>query len=299
MSSEFSNLESALRLLGQQAGLSISEKRAIRDTLFLKIGSQTLRPTPYALSPRFAWLVSVPVAIFALFLSLATGVVAQQAMPGDALFVLKRAVESLQLYVTKDPLRIASVKLQIADDRVRGLQVATSPEDLARVLDSTKVALADANQAVSSLPKEMADNLVTRLEGLLEQQNSILDRLSKTAPTEEIKTKIVAIREEIKKSTGSGEQEASSGGQTVASTPAEEPVLSVMPDLTKPGFVSLIGSLGTAYGQPAIILPGSDLQYFKLIAPLPESELIALVGSSISVCGQLDPINKILVVSYL
>ncbi len=289
--SEFFNLESALRALRLQGRLSHAERRAIRDSLFLKIGSLTPRSFgEVRLMPRLAWLAAVPAAIFALLLSLATGVIAQQAVPGEPLFALKRVFENLQLFTARDPLQAASVRLQIADDRVRSLTAISDAGELDRVLSATQVALGEARQAVSALPSEMAENLVNRFEGLLEQQNLLLDRLSKTTPNEEIKGKIVAIKEEVRKGAGSGKQEAVSRGQATATAPAEVTAAPASPALST-GPISLEGRLITSNARPAVVY---DSQIYLLDTPV---NLFGAVGSLVFLKGDFD--GAVIKISYL
>jgi hypothetical protein len=293
MTSEFKNLENLLGTLNSAPRLSVSEKQAIRDELFLKIGASThMSPNGFRLA---SWLTAVPVAILALFLSLATGAFAQQAIPGDTLFVLKRAVESIQLFITRDPVKIASVKMQIADDRVRGLSVTGGdPKTLTAVLDSTQTALADASQAVSTLPKDYkpTEDLVNRFQNLLAMQQSLLDNLSKATTDTTIKSKIVAIRDEINNTQNSAVAVVKPNKtiEPVALAPTNVPVSA--PTVLAVGPVALDGRLITSNGKPAVV-------YGQQVYPLDSSiNLYGYVGSLITLRGEFDG-TAIVKISYL
>ncbi|AKM84903.1 MAG: hypothetical protein VE98_C0001G0449 [candidate division Kazan bacterium GW2011_GWA1_50_15] len=276
--SQFSQLEQDLTILGKDAVLSLTQRQKIRDRLFKQIGQLDLidamqtkteavglvmpvnklasifRPQKIMLGlPATVGLIAtVFVATFT------TGAIARDADPGQPLFVVRKAFETIELALTRDPARRAEVQLTIADERLQAISGADQTKLDAVVKESQK-ALESAKNAVSALQKTdtastSSVDLVAKLKSLVDAQKTILSTIVKeNIGKEDVRKSVAAIRQELDDLLPSDE----------AAGPNN----------------SFSGVLTTAYGQPAINTNGTV--YRLLGVDVDISAYVGLVNANV------------------
>lgn len=221
----------------------------MRDQLFKRIGKTSPQVAPPRLA--FSWGATILVAVFVFLASVTTTAIADNAKPGDFLFGVKKVVEKASLLFTRDPIKAAQFKLQIAGERLAAAEDFSSG-NMSQILSETKVALADASKAVLAVGDGSTSALLDRLQGLLTTQEKLLVGLEKGTTDTELKSKIVAVRDEL--------SEISSKIAPTKPVAATKPATAEVPSVTSPVATApapvptlpLVGRLGTAYGAPAL-----------------------------------------------
>jgi len=309
----FEQLEAELRTLGENKGiLTTSKKQAIRDRVFQSIGqieladaiatgeskvnlAVSLKHLQQALIPHrlsFSMPVTVVVVMVVFLGSLVTGVAAQSSRPGDALFAMKKVLQAIEIAVVADPVKKAEMSLNIAGERLGYLEESVGQEEaLHTVLKESQSALVSAKgtlkKAQESGDTAGAATLLEKFNSLLADQKTILEDIEKTAPSDDVKQTILAIRDEIEGKTSP--EINSTTGQTnqnlsainpIGAKPVVKPTTAPSQPLTLAanleGFQTLAGRLGTASGQPAIFFSGNQ---YCIIASSPIS-LQEYIGTS-------------------
>jgi len=278
-------LDKLNQALCESAGLSFVEKRQLRDRLFKKIGE--VSPQVMHSRPVFSWGITFLVAIFVFLASITTTAVAENAKPGDFFFGVKKVVEKTALLLTRDPIKAAKFKLQIADDRLAAVEEAT-PEKVGQVLAETQVALNDASKAVLAVKDDSAPVLLDRLQDLLDAQKSLLDSLEKKSEDSDLKSKIVAVRNELDEIDKQVNPVPAPVAKPAAGPEPAAPVESAPAEITLP----IVGRLGTAYGAPALY-PDGSAHYYKLEGLEGFGGWESYVGTNITVAGKLEGDNII------
>ncbi|MDD5605934.1 MAG: DUF5667 domain-containing protein [Patescibacteria group bacterium] len=254
----FDQLEQTLSILGKDAYMSSVQKQAIRDKVFKKIGQldlidsmQTktesmdlimpLKKLQDIFRPRRVML-SLPATlglVATVFIAtFTTGAIARTAEPGDPLFGVRKALETVQVALVSDPAQKAALKLSIANERVQGLE-NVDPAKLEAVLNESKKALASAQTSVAALKDAdgaASIELLNKLKELVTNQQSIVSTIIKeNVDNEEIKKSVVAVRDELDKILP----------EDIRKPAEEEPAEPVAQTI-------FYGSIVTAYGQPAL-----------------------------------------------
>ena len=264
--SSLENLEQELSVLGKSARLSLTQRQKIRDRLFKQIGQLDLidsmqtktqssdlvmpvnklqdifRPRRIMLSlpATIGLIATVFVATFT------TGAIARDAAPGEPLFGVRKALESVQVMLIRDPVQKASLQLSIADERLRGLE-GVDPAKLETVLQESQRAIATAQSSVTALQtadETSAKDLVAKLKAIVDNQKSILSTIVKdNIANEEIKKSVLAVREELNQLL----PPATVGESQQSTTPTSGPV-------------TLSGVMGSYTAKPIILV--GDKRYF-------------------------------------
>lgn len=295
MSANFEQLEAQLKTLGENKGiLTTSKKQAIRDRVFQSIGqieladaiatgeakaglAVSLKHLQKALIPQrlsFSMPATIATVVVVFMASIITGAAAQSSRPGEALFNVKKVLETLEIAVTSNPIKKAELTLNIADQRVKDLEASVGQEEaLHTVLQESQTALVSARATIQKA-KDSGDTagaaaLLDKFNTLLADQKTILDDIEKAAPSEDVKQTIVAIRDAIEEanelSEGAGivEQPNQNAVATnpMVPKPIVKPVIVTTPltlavNLT--GFQTLAGRISTAGGQPALFFNGNQ-----------------------------------------
>ncbi len=302
-SANFDQLEAQLRTLGENKGvLSISKKQAIRDRVFQSIGqieladaiasgetkaelAVSLKHLQKALIPHrlsFSMPATIAVVVMVFMGSIVTGAVAQSSNPGDILFNVRKVLETIEMAVISNPVKKAELSLNIADERIKYLEASVGREEaLHTILQESQSALVSARETLKKAGESgdaaSAAALLEKFNNLLADQKTILEDIEQTAPSDDIKQTIVAIRDEIAAGQTEDNQTdkiietddktvAVVNPKVVKTTPTsitssnQPPVIAV--SLT--GFQTLAGRIGTASGQPAIFFGGN--QYIVVIS---------------------------------
>jgi len=259
--STYEQLEQELSVLGKSARLSLTQRQKIRDRLFKQIGQLDLIDSMQTKTesidlvmpvnklhdifrPRRIML-SLPATvglIAAVFIAtFATGAIARDATPGEPLFGVRKALESVQVMLTRDPMQRASLQLSIAGDRLSSLE-NVDPKKLDAVLQESQKAIATAQSSVTALQtadETSAKDLVAKLKAIVDNQKSILSTIVKdNIGNQDIKESVVAIRKEL---------------DAILPADSQSAAESIVPATNNDSFY---GFIITAYGQPALNMNG-------------------------------------------
>lgn len=312
----FEQLEAQLKTLGENKGvLSISKKQAIRDRIFKSIGQieladaiatgetkaslvVSLKHLKQALIPHrlsFSMPATVAVVIMVFMGSIVTGAVAQSSKPGDTLFIMKKVLENLEMAVVTNPFKKAELSLNIADQRLKYLgQSVGTEEALHIVLKESQTALVSARatiqKAKDSGDEAGATELLEKFNALLADQKNILEDIEKTVPSEDIQKTIVAIRDEVEKSTTKDAETTKivDKNTVVVSPVVAKPIVEPKVDVVYPpslaisltGRQTLTGRIGTSGGRPIIFFSGG--QYVEIVsAPINFFTYIGTTGITV------------------
>lgn len=292
--SQFTQLEEDLSTLGKSAVLSLSQRQKIRDQLFKKMGQvnlidavQTHTEVEDLVMPlstlqrlfapkRIAFGIPATAGmVLAVFVvTFATGAFAQSAKPGDPLFGIRKALETVQIVLTTDPANRATLKMNIVNSRIKALETADS-ETLSVALSESKKALASAQASLSSLPNDK--DLNARLKTVIESQKATLSAIAKgNISNDEVKKTVLAMRNELDKLiTPTTDKPA----ETTSAVAATKPT--IVDDANRTNFY---GGLTTSYGAPALFENGKAY----VLAGV-SIDLLPYVGSqSVAITGRLD-----------
>ncbi|MFA5010250.1 MAG: DUF5667 domain-containing protein [Patescibacteria group bacterium] len=276
------NLIQEISILGKDAKLSLTQRQAIRDRLFKKIGQTTLidavqtqtevedlvMPLPSLrrlFTPRRV-VLSIPATagmVAAVFVAtFATGAMAQTAQPGDPLFGVKKVFETVQVALATNPSARAAVKLAIVNDRLRALENADTTQ-VAVILAESQKALTSAQTTLSTLPADK--DLNTKLKTLIESQKTVLATLAKgDVSTDDTKKTLLAMRDQLDKI-------IAPVGTVTPITDTEKPA--VVDTTPTQGFVTLYGSIGSYSAKPTLMV--GDKRYYLVGATI---NLISYMG---------------------
>ncbi len=278
MSTNHDNLIKELSILGKDARLSITQRQKIRDQLFKKMGQVNLIDAvatqteaedlvmplstlqrlfrPKSISFGIPATAGMVLAIFVV--TFATGAFAQSAKPGDPLFGVRKALETVQIALTTDPANRATLKLNIVNDRIKALENAGSGT-LSVALNESKKALASAQASLSSLPNDK--DLNTKLKAVIESQKTALSTIAKgTISNDEVKKTVLAMRDELDKLILPTDKPADTN--PIVATPTS-------------GFVTLSGSIGSFTAKPTLMV--GEKRYFLVGSTI---NLISYMGST-------------------
>ena len=289
------NLIKELSILGRDARLSITQRQKIRDQLFKKMGQINLIDAvathtevedlvmplsvlqrlfrPKSISFGIPATAGMVLAIFVI--TFATGAFAQSAKPGDPLFGVRKALETVQIALTTDPANRATLKLNIVNDRIKALET-TDSGNLQVTLSESKKALASAQVSLSTLGADK--DLSAKLKAVIESQKTALSAIAKgTTSNDEVKKTVLAMRDQLDKLiTPTTDKPADTTTVAVA-----KPV--IVDDANRTNFY---GSLTTSYGAPALFENGKAY----VLAGV-SIDLIPYIGSSTQVVGKLNGNN--------
>ena len=297
-SNEFNQLENWLKTLSNKGNLSLSKKQAIRDQVFRNIGQieladaiaegeekasdliVSLNSLKKALIPhRLSFSIPVTLAmVMTIFLgSIVTGAVAQNARPGDPTFIIRKALEAVELAVVTNPVKKAEVSLDIANQRIQDLEESYGKEQaLNVVLKESKTAIQSARATIKKVTEKGDETsviaLVDKLNSLINDQRLILNDIESETTDEELKKTVIAIRDEIDDDlTDSVTKEiiteendntvvAVAPSVVVKAVPNNKIDIDLSPTLASDlnGFKTLKGRLGTANGKPVLYFEGNQ-----------------------------------------
>ncbi len=321
---KFDKLEETLQTLGDKSNLSFSKKQAIRDKVFQSIGqvelaeaivkgeqkatiAVSLQYLKKALIPQklnFSIPTTIAVMIFIFASSIMTGALAQNANPTQLLFPVKRVLEKIELAFISNPVNKAEFRLNIADERLKYLEISINQEDsLSKVLTESQIALVDARTALAVIKdnenEEDAENiteLIERFSLLLGDQRTILNNIEQNIDNtdEDVKNVMLAIRETIA-------EDAISDINPDNVIESTNNLVAIVVDNKLPtaGFVNLSGTMGSYSAKPVIIV--DNIRYFLVGSAV---DLIPYMGvENATVFGNLDgntiTLTKILINSKI
>ena len=309
--SEFQNLENQLKTLGNKSDLRLEKKQAVRDKIFRSIGqieladaitagdeksrlAVSLKHLQQALIPHkltFSMPATIMTVIVVFMGSIVTGAAAQGARPGDALFGMKKVIESIEVAIVSNPVKKAEKTLTIAGERLQYLENTLGTEKaLNTVLQETQIALVSARATITKAKVDGNETevalLLDKFNSLLADQKVLLGDIEKETTNEDVKKTIVAIRDVI---TGDKIKDDATNGNVsdsmIAVTSPVVPKTVVKPvlDTQKPleldialsGRQSLAGRIGTASGR--IVLFVGNKYYYIINSPI---NLQLYVGNS-------------------
>jgi len=300
------NLIKELSILGKDARLSITQRQKIRDQLFKKMGQVNLIDAvttqtevgdlvmplstlqrlfrPKSISFGIPATAGMVLAIFVV--TFATGAFAQSAKPGDPLFGVRKALETVQIALTTDPANRATLKMNIVNDRIKALENADS-SNLSIALNESKKALASAQASISTLGSDK--ELTTKLKTVIESQKTTLSAIAKgTVSNEDAKKTILAMRDQLDKLITPVTDKPADTKTTDTAVVAVKP--EIIDDANRTSFY---GSLTTSYGSPALFENGKAY----VLAGV-SIDLMQYIGSqSVSIVGHLN--GKILTVTKI
>lgn len=183
----------------------------LRDEFRRELRAKLMVEAQTALAPRrdTAWTVrrllrpAMAFAAAALLLVGGAGAAAASSVPGDPAFVLKRAVEDIQLNLTFDDVQRVRLLAQLADRRLTELQDVAGDEGKAPVASQEYAeAIARFRSAVDTLqhaaPQEQKDKAQDVADTAREKHEPIVDDLQNKVPESAKPALERAIEEEQK-----------------------------------------------------------------------------------------------------
>ncbi|MBU1092095.1 hypothetical protein KJ836_00195, partial [Patescibacteria group bacterium] len=303
--------ENQLKTLGNKSDLRLEKKQAVRDKIFRSIGqieladaitageeksrlAVSLKHLQQALIPHrltFSMPATIMTVMVVFMGSIVTGAAAQGARPGDALFGMKKVIESIEVAIVSNPVKKAEKTLNIAGERLQYLESSMGTEAaLNTVLQETQTALVSAKASITKA-QEKGDEaevalLLDKFNNLLADQKTLLGDIEKETTDEDVKKTIVAIRDVI---AGNDDQKDTTSGDIADTTVAvtnpiipktvDKPILDTQKplelDIALSGRQSLAGRIGTSGGR--IVLYVGNKYYFVVNSPI---NLQGYVGNS-------------------
>ena len=284
------NLVQELGVLGKDAHLSLSQRQKIRDRLFKQIGQldlidamQTKTETADLVMPvnKLAnifrpqkIMLGLPATVGLLatvfIATFTTGAIANDAQPGQPLFGVRKAFENVEIALTADPARRATLRLAIADERLKALG-ASDEAQLSNVVRESQLALENARSAVTALQNSGGDattsaDLVNKLKSFVDAQRGVLKTIiNGNIGKDDVRQSILAMRDDLDKLIPAT---PATGDTTTLTTPATP---AVMID----GNVTLIGNIGTYTAKPTLMI--GNTRYFLVGSAV---NLIPYMGST-------------------
>jgi len=262
----------------------LTQRQAIRDRLFKKIGQSTLLDAVQTqtevndlvmplnqiqrlFSPKrivFSLPATISVVASIFVATFATGAMAQSARPGDPLYGVRNAFENVRVAMISDPSEKAALQLSIVNDRIRALETADGSK-VQTILNESKKALASAQATISTITGEKAGDLNTKLKTLIESQKTALTTIAKdNVSNDEVKKTVLAMRDQLDK----------------LITPTDtKPVVDTTPAVAvapTSGFVTFTGSIGSYTAKP--VLSVGEKRYYLVGAT--NINLISYMGST-------------------
>lgn len=222
MRSGLDQLEKELSVLSKNAHLSLTQRQKLRDRLFKQMGQldlveamQTKTETTGLVMPLNKLtnifrprrvMLSLPATVSLIatvfIATFTTGALADDAQPGDVLFGVKKAIETVQVALVRDPAQKAAIQLSIADERLKGLENA-DPTKLETALNESRRALLSAQTSVTKLQgadKPSSEELLSKLQELITNQKNIITTIVKDGTSNPIlRDAVVAVRDELDK----------------------------------------------------------------------------------------------------
>ena len=174
--------------------VSASRRRLVSR---IQLESQPVAAAPLTWSERLQQFLSIqkvaPVAfVFVLMLGLfVSGTVvsaSQKALPGDDLYSVKLTLEQIALATSLDEKNDAELQIQFVENRlaeVQALIVEERYEEVAETIEETTEQVSETLEAIKVVSDDnrfLAFDLAAQLEGLLDEQISILEVLRQNAP---------------------------------------------------------------------------------------------------------------------
>jgi hypothetical protein len=162
------------RLLDEIAALGAPEPAAVPAS-----GARTRRPVRAALATGLA---STMIA--------ATGVTvaAQEALPGDALYGLKKGTEQVRMNLASDATQAARLELRFAEERLEEITIGASrvpaPAQIESLAEMDRRSLAGAQQLVLAAEQEGDEQLLAEVDAFVERQSSGLVEVFARLPIE-------------------------------------------------------------------------------------------------------------------
>jgi len=215
------NLVQELSILGRGAHLSLTQRQKLRDRLFKQIGQldlidamQTKTAAADLVMPvnRLASIfrpqrimlglpATVGLIVTVFIATFTTGALARDAAPGDPLFRVRKVIENVEIALTTDPARRATLRLAIADDRLKALS-ATGEAQLGNVVRESQLALENARNAVTALQKgggaTASADLVAKLKSFVDAQRGVLKTIiDGNIGQDTVRQSILAMRDEL------------------------------------------------------------------------------------------------------
>lgn len=139
----------------------------------------TPRPAPWA--RRLAWAALA--LLLALLLSTGTAWAAQDSLPGELLYPVKRATEQARLSLTRRPEARSNLLISLAERRLDEVAQlcpeGDCPQDL---LDSLAAQTSAAQAEIERIPQGERTQLLEKIVALTERQQDVLTQVLEKAP---------------------------------------------------------------------------------------------------------------------
>lgn len=172
---------------------------ASRSRLVSRIQQESRTPVPVPLSwsqqlrqffsaPKLAPVGFVLVLMLGLFVSGTVVSASRKAIPGDDLYRVKLTLEQIALATSLDEKSDAELQIQMVENRlteVQALIVEKRYEEVAETIEESTDQISKTLEIIKIVREEnrfLAADLANQLNGILDEQKSILAVLSKNAP---------------------------------------------------------------------------------------------------------------------
>lgn len=162
-----------------------------RGRLLHRLPRQPTKPMPHR-KPAFGALRRLAFAVASVLVAFAVGTAgvayaAQDAIPGDSLYSIKRGVESARWSLTVNPQSQAALLSDLADERmveVQGLTDAGREALIASALDDYGQTLDELQAVADALPSGARDQMLAQAATRVQQHQQVLARLLEQVPSQ-------------------------------------------------------------------------------------------------------------------
>jgi Domain of unknown function (DUF5667) len=147
-------------------------------------GPQTHRRSTFGAVRRLGFAVASGLLAFTLGTA-GVAYAAQEAIPGDALYSIKRGIESARWSLTSNPRSKAALLSDLAAERMRevqGLASAGREALLAPTLDNYEQALNRLQMVAETLPDGVQAQVLAQAAARVQQHKQVLERLLEQVP---------------------------------------------------------------------------------------------------------------------
>jgi len=173
---------------------------ASRRRLVSRIQQENRVPTPVALTwgerlqtffstQKIAPVAFVFILMLTLFVSGAMVTASQKAIPGDTLYPVKRTLEQIALAASIDEKNDAQLQIQMVENRfteMRTLIVAQNFNEVPETIQESTKQISEAVKSIQTVNEQdsfSAAELAAQLSGILAEQQSILEVLVRSTPS--------------------------------------------------------------------------------------------------------------------
>jgi len=243
----------------------------VKDQLFNRIKNYEIKDRRFGFvlqaMPRIFKVSSVAVASLLLVVSLTVGTVvsANQSVPGDAIYPLKKVVENLQLKIARDDNQRANLQLRFAYNRLEELQSVIDKKDEGRITkQEAETLMVKTVTEISDNTKAIAKSNLTKTN-IVAKLNDLSAKL-KTASFENEGQVRIELQQAIAETKISKEQ-AIKNLERAGMKVEDELILNdeVSDQVSISGKITIVSELYITVGSTKIYLQ-KDTKYFGGIA---------------------------------